>query len=275
MNEVMIKQPNEVSVKLINDYLDSFGIAKSLTQEEKTRFAFIAHAFGLNPFKREIHVSAYGEGNNRQCSIIVGYEVYIKRAERTGKLKGWKAWTEGEKNNLVAKVQIFRGDWDKPFEHEAYFDECAQFKKDGTLNLFWKKQPRFMLKKVAIGQAFRLCFSEDLGGMPYAEGELSLENEEPDVFNPEIAVEYFKESGLALEDIEKRLGHAVSIMTQEEAHTLAVEIKKEKAASRKPAEADKTSLAGEIEKANQKKTADLAAKAAQDKEEPKGELPIF
>jgi hypothetical protein len=31
--------------------------------------------------------------------------------------------------------------------------------------------PRFMLKKVAIGQAFRLAFPEELGGMPYMEIE--------------------------------------------------------------------------------------------------------
>jgi hypothetical protein len=29
-----------------------------------------------------------------------------------------------------------------------------------------------MTKKVAIGQAFRLCFSDDLGGLPYEEAEM-------------------------------------------------------------------------------------------------------
>ena len=32
-----------------------------------------------------------------------------------------------------------------------------------------------MTKKVAIGQAFRLCFPDDLGGMPYEESELPQE----------------------------------------------------------------------------------------------------
>jgi phage recombination protein Bet len=231
MNEVTVAQPNEVSVKILNSYLDSFGIAKNLTQEEKMQFVGIAHAWGLNPFKREIHVSAYGEGAYRQCSIIVGYEVYIKRAERTNKLKGWKAWTEGsvEGKNLVAKVQIYRSDWEHPFEHEAYFDECAQYKKDGTINAFWNKQPRFMLKKVAIGQAFRLCFSDDLGGMPYAEGELPMKEAEPTDFNQQVAIDYLLENGLTIPLIEKSLGHAASLITKEEARELAVEVKKAKA----------------------------------------------
>ena len=165
----------EITEAKIMEYLDSAGITNSLLENEKKMFLNIAREFSLNPFKREIHITAYGEGKYRKCSIITGYEVYIKRAERTGKLDGWKVWTEGEGKSMKAVVEIYRRDMKYPFTHEAYYSECVQYTKEGNVNAIWAKQPRFMTKKVAIGQAFRLCFPDDLGGMPYEEVEIPQE----------------------------------------------------------------------------------------------------
>ena len=176
----------EITEAKVLEYFDSAGITNNLLANEKKMFFNIAREFGLNPFKREIHITAYGEGDYRKCSIITGYEVYIKRAERTGKLDGWKVWTEGEGKSLKAVVEIYRKDQKYPFVHEAYYIECCQYNKSGQPNAIWGKQPRFMTKKVAIGQAFRLCFPDDLGGMPYEESEIPQEEprnvteEEPD-----------------------------------------------------------------------------------------------
>jgi hypothetical protein len=38
---------------------------------------------------------------------------------------------------------------------------------------FWKNKPVTMTKKVAMAQGFRLCFSDELGGMPYTAEELN------------------------------------------------------------------------------------------------------
>jgi phage recombination protein Bet len=161
----------------IAEYLQTFGLAKKLQPNEIGQFARIACEFQLNPFKREIYCVAYGSGDNRACSIIVGYEVYIKRAERTGKLDGWKVWVEGEGENLKAFVEINRKDWQHPFTHEVYWKEAAQKKKDGEATSFWTKMPRFQLKKVAISQGFRLCFPDELGGLPYDGAELGIETQ--------------------------------------------------------------------------------------------------
>jgi len=166
---------DEITEAKIIEYLDAAGKTKKLLDTEKKMFINIAREFGLNPFKREIHITAYGEGEYRQCSIITGYEVYIKRAERTGKLDGWEMTTEGEGKDLKAIVKIYRRDMSHPFIHEVYYVECVQLNKQGNPNAVWAKQPRFMTKKVAIGQAFRLCFSDDLGGMPYEESEMPQE----------------------------------------------------------------------------------------------------
>ena len=162
----------EVQRQTVLDFLTAFGLASQLTEPEKLQFIEIAQAFHLNPFKREIHVAVYGEGEYRRLSIITGYETYLKRAERTGKLDGWKAWVEGEGDTMKALVEIHRKDWGEPFQHEVYWREAVQKKKDGTPTSFWTKQPKFQLKKVAISQGFRLAFPDELGGLPYDASEL-------------------------------------------------------------------------------------------------------
>jgi phage recombination protein Bet len=139
------------------------------------QFIRVAVEFQLNPYKREIYCFAYGTGEYQEFTIIVGYEVYIKRAERTKKLDGWKAWIEDEGENLKAKLEIYRKDWQHPFTHEVYWKEAVQKKRDGTTRSFWMRMPKFQLKKVAISQGFRLCFPDELGGLPYEGAEVGVE----------------------------------------------------------------------------------------------------
>lgn len=165
--------PAALGKEKLMEFLKISGVAQKLNDEEKLQFVEIAQAYGLNPFKREIYCNTYGEGQYRQTSIITGYEVYIKRAERTGKLNGWTVDVDGEGDDMKATITVYRKDWDKPFKHVAFLPECIQYsKKTGKPNAIWAKMPRFMLRKVAIAQGFRLCFSDELGGMPYTADEL-------------------------------------------------------------------------------------------------------
>lgn len=181
MNELSIKTQNEViqtvEMETITEYLDSTGLTSRLNQNEKSMFINMARNFGLNPFKREIYCNVYGEGQYRQCSIVTGYEVYLKRAERIGKLDGWNCETRGSVSggDLQATVIIWRKDWSHPFQHTVFYNEVCQTKKDGSVNKFWSKMPIFMTKKVAVAQAFRLCFSDEFGGMPYTSDEIGVE----------------------------------------------------------------------------------------------------
>jgi recombinational DNA repair protein RecT len=79
-----IEKAAAFDIERVKNYLRSMNLAQNLTQAEVTQFIEIAQGFGLNPFKREIYASKYG--NN--FSVIVGYETYIKRAERSGRLSG-------------------------------------------------------------------------------------------------------------------------------------------------------------------------------------------
>lgn len=190
-NEITV-QENELNDKILINYLDAFGIGSKLSENEKTQFITIAKTFGLNPFKREIHVSKYGD----TLSIITGYEVYIKRAERSGQLNGWNATTTGSvaTNDLKAIVTIHRRDREHPFVWEVFYEECVQVtdewengKKTGKKRptSFWAKA-NFMTKKVAISQAFRLCFSDEIGGMPYTSDEMPQQEIAQDIPHVEV-----------------------------------------------------------------------------------------
>ncbi len=173
----------QVDMETITEYLDSTGLTKKLLPNEKTMFINIAQLYAQNPFKREIYCNVYGEGQYRQCSIITGYEVYLKRADRLGKLDGWNASLDGKVSDgtLSATITIYRKDWSHPFKHTVYYREVVQTKKDGTPNRFWQTQPTFMTRKVAVAQAFRLCFPDEFGGMPYTNDELGVEQPAPTV----------------------------------------------------------------------------------------------
>jgi len=161
--------PATITKDIIWSYLKSFGLVNKLNKDEANRFYEIAKAYNLDPFKREIHVSKYGP----ECSIIMGYEVYLKRAEDTGLLDGWKVWTKGsvKTGDLKGCIEIHRKDRKHPFYWEVDFDEFVAKTKEGVITKFWQKA-RFMIRKVAISQGFRLCFPKDLGGMPYTADEL-------------------------------------------------------------------------------------------------------
>lgn len=168
-------QAELITAEKVNQFLTAFGIMPNLTPGEKIQCVEIAKEFQLNPFKREIHFIKY---DKKAVSIVIGYDVFIKRATRTGLLDGWKVWVEGTGRDLVAKIEISRKDWAKPFIHEVYFAECSG---PGPL---WSKSPRFMLKKVAIGQGFRLCFPDELGGLPYLPEEIGAEAQDMKTAEP-------------------------------------------------------------------------------------------
>lgn len=176
----MSKELAVVSENEIVDYIKTFTGASALTVGETKQFVHVAQAFNLNPFKREIYAIPYEKSvckngkweKERQLSIITGYEVYLKRAERTERLDGWEVTVEGENDNMKAKIIIHRKDWKHPFTHEVYFSEVAKKDKDRKPLSMWRTMPKFMLKKVAVAQGFRMAFPDEFGGMPYTADEL-------------------------------------------------------------------------------------------------------
>jgi len=149
----------ELNVEDVKKY-----ICPGATDKELFLFMNIAKSYGLNPFKREIHFVKYGQN---QGQTIVGYESFIKRAERTGKLDGWEVELGKDELGDKAIITIYRKDRKNPFKWTVYRTEFD------SQQVNWKKMPLFMLRKVAISQGFRLAFPEELGGMPYIPEEIN------------------------------------------------------------------------------------------------------
>lgn len=203
-NAIAVKEPEQISLQDVKKY-----IAPNATDKELFMFMGICKSYGLNPLKREIHFVKYG---NVAASIIVGYEIYLKRAERTGKLDGWKCWIEGDK----AVIEIKRKDQSIPIRWEV---DRKEFDKAQST---WKTMPNFMLKKVAIAQGFRLAFPDELGGLPYLAEELpqtaklsseelpkeavvvNTEQDVPDVAPPEVTPDRYPEEPPKLITLEQQ-----------------------------------------------------------------------
>ena len=176
MNEIL----SQITQKDVLSFLDFYGQKDKLSDVEREQFLKICILNNLNPFNREIHISSYGKNEFRQFAIIIGYEVYIRRAERTGLLVGWgvecrhckTAQTDIKGNitfidDLESVITIKRKDFAEPYQHSVKFSEYVQKTKDGNVTKFWLKAES-QLKKVAISQGFRLCFSEELKNLPHS-----------------------------------------------------------------------------------------------------------
>jgi len=181
-------QVEQVNKETLSTWLSVVG--NTLEPKEQSQFLEIAQAFNLNPFKREIYCTAYGSGQYRQLSIIVGFEVYLKRAELSEQLDGFEVTTTGStaKNDLKAIIKIYRKDRKFPFIWECAYNEYVQKTKEGAVTKFWKDKPETMIKKVAMSQGFRLCFPVEIGGMPYTADELP-DNMTKGIENAEIIPE--------------------------------------------------------------------------------------
>lgn len=134
------------------------------TEKEVFMALGVINSLNLNPHTREVHLVKYSA--NEKLNIVVGYEVYLKRADRTGKLDGWECGITDDGEN--AWVKIYRKDWKTPFYWEV---KLSEFNKQQAT---WKQIPTFMGKKVAIAQGFRLAFPDELGGMPYTQEEYDM-----------------------------------------------------------------------------------------------------
>ena len=162
----------------VDSWLRTFGVTKDLLPNEVEAFTTMATMMNLNPFKKEIHVVAYGnkaDPSKRTLAIMTGYEVYIERAEATGKLEDW--WMEEADPNTPiekywARVCVKRTDRNKVQNWIVYYAESVQNNSYGKPNANWKKQPRFMTKKTAISQGFRLFFKGALSGLPNTADEM-------------------------------------------------------------------------------------------------------
>lgn len=174
-----------------------------LTDQQKLIFIETAKTQKLNPLKREIYAIPYQvkdwkyepdnpyakkSGDKKgyvykntdkyELTIVTGYEVYLKRAQADPRYLGYKTKfgtfsfpkiddngnvMNENQQDITCTIVIYRKGM-PDFEHQVFWSEC--FKKN---NPMWKNSgiPKTMLRKVAIAQGHRLCYTKETDGLPY------------------------------------------------------------------------------------------------------------
>lgn len=180
--ELVVAKPirERLSENAIIEAFDMLGITADLDAPQKKLFVAVAYQMQLNPLKREIHaVSIWNSrAGKKVLTPVVGYEVYIKRAEATGRLEYWKVDDSGtvvqgdiQASDYKVTLIVKRRDRPETFTWVARYAECVGMTDRGP-NSMWKKRPYFMTQKCAIGQGFRLAFPDILLDMPYVDAEI-------------------------------------------------------------------------------------------------------
>lgn len=174
--------------------------APTATDFEVRMFLELCKSQGLNPFIGEAYIIKYG---NQKATLVVGKDVFTKRAQKNPHFEGFQAGLTLITNNgelvrregsMILAGEYLAGAWCKvyvkgyqnPVYEEVSYQEYVGLKKDGTPNAQWSAKPGTMLRKVAIVHALREAFPEDFGGLYDAAEMGNLEEPEPAVFETKI-----------------------------------------------------------------------------------------
>lgn len=180
----------KLSPAIIRNYLVNGN--GNVTDQEVVMFLNLCRFQHLNPFLREAYLIKFG---NQPATIVTGKDAITKRAMRNPKYAGQQAGVviinaergelEYRPGSLVIAGEQLVGGWAKvyvkgydiPIEAVVSYDEYVGTTKDGTVNSQWAKKPATMIRKVALVQALREAFPEDLGGL-YASEEMNIDLDE-------------------------------------------------------------------------------------------------
>lgn len=170
------------------DVVRVFCDNENVTQREVKMFVELCKAHKLNPFIKEAYLVKYG---TNPAALVVGKDVFTKRAQRNPRFKGMQAGIfvltrdgkgKEREGSMVLPGETVLGGWckvhvegyDVPIYDSVSFDEYANKRKDGKLAGSWAKMPGTMIRKVAMVHALREAFPDDLQGM-YDAAEMGVE----------------------------------------------------------------------------------------------------
>lgn len=174
-----------LSPQIIRQYL--VNGQGNVTDQEVTMFLQLCKYQGLNPFLREAYLIKYGDRN--PATIVVGKEVFTKRASRHPEYAGMEAGIYvlakgGEVTERKGTItlpgetvvggwaRVYRKGYQVPFEYTCSYDEYAQRRADGSVNQQWSTKPATMIRKCAVVAALREAFPVEFGAM-YSQEEIN------------------------------------------------------------------------------------------------------
>ena len=148
----------------------------------------IAEARGMNPLAQECYfVERWDQSKGRMVwAVQAGIDSFRIKAEESGLYNGQDEpeFEYDAKGALVlARVKVYRKDWDRPSVGVARFSEYVQKKKDGSPTKFWLTMPHGQLAKCAEAIALRKAFPRSLSRI-YEAAEMQQAGNEEHVEQP-------------------------------------------------------------------------------------------
>ena len=136
-------------------------------------FIELCKAQHLNPFIREAYLIKFGSS---PANIVVGKDVFVKRAHRNPDYEGMRAGIvvatkDGEikerEGSLKAPGEELIGGWCEVYvkNKKHPIKSLVSLEEYSKSQATWKQMPMVMIRKCAIVTALREAFPEDLAGM--------------------------------------------------------------------------------------------------------------
>ena len=166
-----------LSPKMVKDYLVNGNGA--VTTQEVVMFLSLCKYQHLNPFLKEAYLIKYG---NSPATVVVGKDVLLKRAMRSEKFGGMTAGVIIVDNNneiteregtFVLEGEQLVGGWAKVIikGYDVPIYASVSMKEYSTGKSNWLTKPATMIRKVAMAQALREAFPEEMSAL-YEQEEL-------------------------------------------------------------------------------------------------------
>lgn len=161
----------KLSTSMIKAYLVSGNGA--VTDQEVMMFLTLCRYQHLNPFLREAYLIKYGTS---PATTVVGKDVLLKRAMRSEKFSGMSAGVivldkNGElkerEGTFVLKGEELVGGWAKVIikGYDVPFYSSVSMSEYSTGKSNWATKPATMIRKVAVAQALREAFPEEMSAL--------------------------------------------------------------------------------------------------------------
>ena len=166
---------NGEQVKLSTDMIKRYLVSGNgaVTDQEVVMFLSLCKFQHLNPFLREAYLIKYGTS---PATVVVGKDVLLKRAMRSDKYEGSQAGVivlaaDGElverEGTFVLPTENLVGGWAKVYlnnyKNPVYASVSMAEYSTGKSN--WATKPATMIRKVALAQALREAFPEEMSAL--------------------------------------------------------------------------------------------------------------
>lgn len=145
----------------------------NVTDQEVVMFIELCKAQHLNPFIREAYLIKFG---NSPANIVVGKDVFVRRAYRNPDYEGMRAGivvvdktgdVKEREGSLKAPGETLIGGWCEVYikNKKHPIKSIVSLEEYSKAQSTWKSMPMVMIRKVAMVTALREAFPEDLQGM--------------------------------------------------------------------------------------------------------------